>query len=227
MVKSLVPNTSGHGWRWQLNRYDVLNKEKVDGRDCFVLQEKYGDTTSAREGGRFLYYARTDDYRIVRQVEYFWQAGNLIVPRTLDFPDGVFTDMGGVGQQLPQFPLDTVTPQDSMFRLRGSGQGQAYVRQFVGPADSAQLGDYLNDPEPSAGLPVHPRGSTMFSVLSEMGAPREPGGPDVPWTYTLQLWSANYPWRLYREWGQYKPPGSSTRRSSSRSWLIAVGHKKK
>ena len=70
VVKTRMPSTSGHGWQWQLNRYDVLNKEKVDGKDCFVLQEKYGDTTSAGEGVRFLYYARTDDYRIVRQVEY-------------------------------------------------------------------------------------------------------------------------------------------------------------
>ena len=138
----------------------------------------------------------------------------------------MFCDLA-IGQQLPQFPLNTAAPQDSMFRWRGSGLGQAYVRQFVGPADSALLGDYQSDPEPSAGLPVRLRGSAMFSVQSEMGAPREPGGPDVPWTYTLQFWSADYPWRLYKEWGQYDPPGSSTRRSTSRSWLVAVGHKKK
>jgi hypothetical protein len=216
-----MPSTTGHGWWWQHNRYDVLNTEKVDGRDCFVLQEKFGDTTIAREGIRFLCYVRTDDYRIVRQVEYFRQAGKLVGPSIYNFPEGVFGP-GYLGQQLPQFPLDTAAVQDSTFRLRGSGIGGANLRQFSGPADSALLNRYLSDPGPSSDRPVQPRGGKMFSVLSEPGAPREPGGPLVPYDYSLQLWSTDYPWRLYEEQGQYAREGGA-RQFHSRSWLIACG----
>jgi len=226
VTKTQVPSVTGHGWRWQLNRYDVLSSERVAGCGCLVLQVKFGDTTPTRDGARYIYYVRADDYVVIRQVEYSWQAGSLVGPTTFDFPEGVFGDLV-FGQQLPQFPLGIAAPRDSTFYRRGSGLGMANVRQFAGAADSASLAGYLGDPEPRAGAPVKPRGSKLFSVLSEWGAPRESGGPDMPYTYSLQLWCGAYPWRLYSEWGKYWPRGSSTRRASRRSWLIASGHKEK
>jgi hypothetical protein len=210
------------GMRWRPQRYDVSGIEKVDGADCFVLQEKIGDTTPATDGERILYYVRTDNYRVIRKDEYFRQAGKLVGPRTSNCPEGMFGPTP-LQPRLPLFPLDSVAPRDSTFHDYQTVLSWAALRQFWGAADSALLNRYLSEPNPSGGRPVQPRGGKTFSVLSEEGAPREPGGPDVPHTYTLQLWSTDYPWRLYEEWGQYAPPGSGARQPGERSWLIACG----
>jgi len=219
IVKTRMPSMSGHGWQWQYERYDVLSVEKVDGRDCFVLLEKYGDTTSVCAGVRTLYYVRTDDFRVARRVEYYRQAGRLIGPVTTDYGQGMLGTLPGA--LLPLFPLDDAGVPDSTFRY--FKPQSADLRQFTGQADSASLRGCLDDPGPSYGHPVPLRGGRVFSVLSEMGAPGEAGRPKVPDTYTLQLWSEDYPWCIYGEWGQYKPRGGGVRSSSVRNWLIACG----
>jgi hypothetical protein len=225
IVKEQMPSLTGRDWHWQTDRFDVLRIEKVDGRDCYVLQQ--GDTTSPGSGPRDLYYVRTGDCRIVRKVEYFQQAGKLMDPGIRNFPEGMF-GLFPPGPHLPQFPLDAEPTRDSAFHLYSFVIGVTSLRQFSGLADSALLNSYLSYPNTSSrDRPVLSPGGKMYSVLCEEGAPRGPGGHDVPYTYDVQLWSTDYPWRLYEEWGQYDPPGSSARRSNSRSWLIAVGHKGK
>ena len=211
-------SSMGGDMQWLPNRYDVLGVEKVGGADCFVLQEKIADTTASRDGVRNLFYVRTDNWRIVRMDMYLRQAGKLLGRRTFNCPEGAFGPTP-LHPRLPLFPLDTAGVQDSTFRDCPAISSWASLRQFSGPADSALLNRYLNEPNPSGGRPVQPRGGAMFSVLSEMGAPRD--SIVVPSVYSLQLWSRDYPWRLYEEQGQYAPDG--TRQPRSRSWLVARG----
>jgi len=219
IVKSRMGSLAGHGQRqWQYDRYDVLSMDKIGGRRCYVLQQ--GMTESPGSGPRKLYYLRADDFRIVRKVEYFRQAGKLVGPCTSDFPEE--TAGPDPGELLPLFPLRSATAQDSAFRHYVKG---GYLRQVSGPADSALLRNCLNDPDTSRGHSVQPRGGRMYSVLCESGTPRD--SATVAYVYSLQLWSTDYPWRVYEEWGQYTPPGSSSRQSNCRSWLIAVGHTEK
>jgi hypothetical protein len=205
---------------WRPHRYDVLRVEKAAGTDCFVVQQKVGDTTPSTQGDRDLYYFRTDNYRVVRKVEYFWQAGKLVGPSTRDLPEGMF-GATLLNPRLPLFPLDVVPVQDSSFRLCKDIMGAVLLRQFSGFADSVLLDRYLSVPDPLGVRPVQPRGGKMFFALSEAGAPREPGGPDVPRGYSLQLWSEDYPWRLYEEYGSYALDGAPL--PGSRSWLVACG----
>jgi hypothetical protein len=221
MVSEQMPRITGRGWHLQTNRYDVLGIEKVNGRDCFVLQRKFGDTTSAREGVRFLYYIRTDNWRVIRMGTYLRQAGEIHGPGVSNYPDGM-RGFHPFGAWFPLFPLDTATVQDSAFHLDTLTYGAADLRQFSGIADTALLNRYLSGADSSGARPVQPRGGAMFSVLSEVGVPRD--SIIVPVDYNLQLWSRNYPWRLYEEWGQYEPEGSSIRQARSRSWLVRCGH---
>jgi hypothetical protein len=207
------------GMSWQHRRYDVIGIDEVSGRDCFVLQEEFGDTTPARGGIRSLYYVRTDNWRIVRRDMYFQRAGKLVGPSTVNYPQGMFGPRA-FEPRLPLFPLDTVPVRDSAFRDYEFPYSCAYLRQLSGTADSDLLDRYLSEPDPSGGRPVQPGGGTMFSMLSEMGAPRD--SVIVPSLYSLQLWSSDYPWRLYEEEGEYSPEGGA-RRLHSRSWLVAWG----
>jgi len=141
------------GWVWQPRRYDVLDTEGVDGHDCYVLQEKLVDTTAAQEGVRDLYYVRTDDWKIVRRVEYFTRAGKLIGPSAADYPQGMFGTRRGE-LRMPVFPLDTTYVQDSAFGVYEFPIGSAYLRQFSGLADSVLLSLYLSQPDTSGGYPV-------------------------------------------------------------------------
>lgn len=222
IVKQWCTDLRG-GMDWRPWRYDVLGIEKVGGKDCFVLQAKLGDTTPARDVGQdlfyVLFYVRKDNWRIVREAEYYRQAGKLRGPGTRNYPTGMF---GPRPDQscLPLFPLDTASVQDSTFRLYGRIHGSVgYLRHFSGLADSGLLNRYRSDPDTSGGRPVQPGGGTMFAALSEGGTPRD--GSIVPSSYDLQLWSSDYPWHLYSEGGQYLREG--VRSQEKRSWLIRCG----
>jgi hypothetical protein len=219
IVKVWEPDLVG-GMRWRPHRYDVLRVEKAAGADCFLLQHKVGDTTPSVQGDRSLYYVRTDNYRVIRKVEYIRQAGKIVGPRTFDYPEGLFGP-DPLHPRVPQLPLGPAVAQDTMFRDCGTTLGWASLRQSSGLADSALLKRYLSGPNQSGGRPVPPRCGEMFFALSEEAAPREPGGPAVPLMYSFQIWSEDYPWRLYEEDGLYAPDG--TRLSRSRGWLIAWG----
>jgi hypothetical protein len=207
------------GKRWLCDRYDVLRVEESGGADCFVIQHRIGDTAASRDGVRDVYYVRTTDYRIVRKVEYLHQAGKPLGPRVFNCPEGMYGPTP-FHPRLPLFPLDSVSTQDSGFHDCHTAMSWASLRQFSGPADSALLSRHLVEPNPSGGCPVQLRGGTVFSVLSEMGVRRD--SITMPSVYSLQLWSRDYPWRLYEEQGQYVPDGTRTPRSQS--WLVACGH---
>jgi hypothetical protein len=219
VVKERCTDMRG-GRHWQHRRYDVLKMEKVDGQDCLVLQR--GDTASPGNGPRTLYYVRSDNWKIVREVDYFWQQGQLVGPSTFECPQGMFGPLPGE-PHLPLFPLDTVIVRDSTFREYHVARSWAWLRQSSGLADSALLKRWLTEPDTLAGRPVPPGRGRMFSVLCELGVPRDSSGPAVRYAYSLQLWSEDLPWRLYEERGQYVPPGSSTRYVDVRTWLIRHG----
>jgi hypothetical protein len=220
IVKSRMRSLSGHGWQWDNDRYDVVSMEKVEGKNCLVLRK--GDPDSPGSGPRKLYYIRTDDFRIIRRVEYFWQAGKLIGPVTADFPD--CRTGPDPAELLPMFPLDAAGIQDSIFRIYAKG---GYLRQLSGPPDSDLLRDCRNYPDTSQGHPVQPRDGKLYSVLCESGTPRGPTGQIEPFVYSLQLWSEDFPWRLYWEQGRCKPPWGGPRYPEVRSWLSAFGHTNK
>jgi hypothetical protein len=214
--------------QWQPWRYDVLGTEKIEGKNCFVLQKKVGDTTPAQDGPRSLYYVRTDNWRIVREVEYFWQHGKLLGPNTLNCPQGMFGPFPGE-PRLPLFPLDTASVRDSTFRQYHVARFWARLRQFSGPADSTLLNRYCEEPDTSGGRPVPSGGSRVLFALSELGDSQHPSrslgdsNGIVPADYSIQLWNSDYPWCLYEELGQYARE-SGARLSEERSWLIRCGH---
>lgn len=218
VTKTWQPAVSGR-MRWELQRYDVLGIEKIGKAECLVLQEKTGDTTTSQDGARDLYYVRTDNYRVVRVEAYSPQAGKLQGGR-YNIPDGLFGPTP-LQPRLPWFPLGSGSVQDSTFRDSRTVAGWAWLRQFSGPADSAVLERFRGEPDSFRGSTVLPGDGKMFFALSELGAPRGPGGTNVPCGYSLQLWSEAYQWRLYEELGQYAPDGA--RQPDSRSWLVAWG----
>jgi hypothetical protein len=201
-----------------LERFDILGMDKVGGTGCYVLQAKMGDTTPSRDGERDVYYVRASDYLVIRKVEYLCQAGEPMRPRVFDCPEGMFGPTP-FHPRLPLFPLDSAARRDSTFRDYRTALSGASLRWFSGIADSALLRRYFSEPSTSGARLVQPLGGTMFSVLSEMGVRRD--SVTVPSVYSLQLWSRDYPWRLYEENGQCAPDG--TRHPRSRSWLVACG----
>jgi hypothetical protein len=219
IVKSWVSNLHG-GRRWQHSRYDVLGVENVEGKNCFVLQ--CGDTASPGIGPRTLYYVRSDSWRIVRQVSYSVLSGKLMGPWQFDCPQGMFGPMP-VEPQWPVFPLDTTALRDSAFILRHGARGMFPMRQFSRQDDSAALRRYRAEPDTGGGNPVPVGRGKFYAALTELGAPPEKGGPDVRASYTLQIWSEDYPWRMYWEWGQYVPRGELHTEPDSRAWLVRFG----
>jgi hypothetical protein len=222
VVKEWVTDLRG-GWQWQRWRYDVLRTEDVDGKDCFVLQ--VGDTASAGSGPRTLYYVRTDSCRIIREVDYYWQAGKLLGPGTFNCPQGMYGPFPGE-PQLPLFPLDTMATRDSTFVRRRVARSWERMRQFTHLADSASLRRYREEPNQSGGRPINPGNGVLFVSLSQSSEPAGPGGPEVARLYTLQLWSEDLPWRLYSEWGQYQynPRRVLPAYVETREWLVRSGH---
>ena len=224
VVKEQCPSViDGAEWQLQPWRYDVLGIENVGGHDCFVLQKKVGDTTAAQSGVRNLYCIRMDDWKAIRRVRYSLRAGKLRGPSTVNYPKGMF-GTGRSEPRLPLFPLDTAAVQDSAFRRYEFPYHGPKLRQFCGLADSAVLNRYLSDPDTSRERPVQLGEGPLIVVLIEGGAPRD--SSVVPATYSLQLWSRDYPWRLYEERGVYLP-GTGVREADSRSWLIRCGHSEK
>ena len=219
IVKEQGPSLTGRDPHWQTDRYDVLGTQDVEGQDCFVLQQKTGDTTASRDGERFLYYIRTDNWRVIRMETYLSRAGKLRGPGVSNYPEGM-SGFHPFGVWFPLFPLDIAAVHDSAFHIYAGTYGAQDLRQFASIADSALMNRYLSDPNPEAGRPGRLGAGKMFSVLSEMGASRE--STVVPSVYNLQLWSTDYPWRLYEEEGQYTIDGN--RQSNWRTWLIAWGH---
>jgi hypothetical protein len=206
------------GYEWRLSRYDLLRIEEVDSRECFVLQEKKGDTTAVPDGERTLFYVRKDNWRVVRVASYTKSGG----PYLTDYPQGTF-GFAPDQPRLPWFPLDTSTAQSFTFRsYEVTRFVRGVLRQHARPADSVLMRRYTARPAPPGARDSRFASGTMFSVLIDGGVPRQ---TRVPNEYSLQLRSSDCPWRLYEEEGTYARDGM--RDYDRRTWLIAWGYSEK
>jgi hypothetical protein len=209
---------------WHYMRYDIVGVEKVDDRDCFVLETRHQsrpDGALART--KQALYVRRDDWLVVRKVSTRMYNDKLLPPDTLNCPLGLFGPFHGGEPRLPRFPLQPGR-SDTAFRLQKRNDCSAYLREISSIADSA-LVMRLFDAGDSTGPRVMRPTGVVFQARSELGGNLEPG--PLPGqkriVQSLQFWSEDQPWRMYEELVQYDGP-KLTRYVEQQAWLIASGH---
>jgi hypothetical protein len=225
VVKTLGESNLG-GWEWRKTRYDVSGSEKVGGRDCFVLEIAYYWRPGTLSGPPHVFHVRADDWLVVRETYQTTYNGTLLPPVVLDRPLGLFGPFSSE-PRLPRFPLQLPGKQDTTFKLKERDDCSAYLREISAIADLSLLRQLLDEGDTTGERVVRPTGA-VFQVRNELGGNLEPRpkGGEKRIVRSLQFWSDDLPWRLYEECVQYdglKP----ARRVVERSWLIAVGHKKR
>ncbi|MBM3314564.1 hypothetical protein FJY71_01795 [candidate division WOR-3 bacterium] len=221
VIKTLEKYKS-RNWGWYHHRYEVLRMERVNGRDCYVLESR--DPDGQPQGVRELYHIRTDSLLPIRQTHIWAQSNRLLPPAATDYPDGV-PRIYTPDLQLPYFPLDTAYVRDTMFTCR---PGEGYVRNVTRVADSVTVRRLLDTGDSCGERVPRPSGGPVYAVRSEAagGPPPLPPPPGRPWPMvwqTNQLWCDTWPWCVYEEHTAIDNR-SGTRRLYSRSWLVRVGH---
>jgi hypothetical protein len=211
-------------WVWDHMRYDVVGVEKVGNRDCFVLETRFQWSEGTLARTKNVFYVRTDDWLVVRQVMTTMYNDTLLPPVTSNCPLGLFGPFQGGEPRLPRFPLQLGNNTDTMFRLQKRDDCSAFLREMSGVADSTLVNRLLNEGDTVGGRVVRPTGA-MFQVRSEMGGNLEPGPlpGESRITQSFQLWCEDQPWRLYEEYVQYNGV-KRVRLVVERTWLIASGH---
>lgn len=225
VVKTFEQSDVGFdGWAWNETRYDVARIEKVGGRDCFVLETRHQGPQGILSGPRQVFYVRRDDWLVVREVVTTFHEG-LHRPVTTNYPLGL---SGPLPSEpcLPRFPLQPAN-SDTAFRFRRLSHVSAWLREIPGVADSALVRRLLDEGDTAGGRVLRPAGA-VYQVRSELGGNLDPNprGGERRVVQSLQFWSEGLPWRVYEECVLYLGQ-QPIRGLSERSWLIAVGHKKK
>ena len=227
MVKTWEPATSGlagdSGWNYK--RYDVAGVEKVGKQDCFVLQTGRHGRSGGPSRAEVVWYVRKDNWLVVRQV-LFSGSHKSVAPDTEDCPLGLVGPIFGVEPGLPRFPLKPES-LDTMFKPRKLDDYSAWLREMSSIADPASVKRLLDAGDITGGRVLRPSG-VVYQVRTEAGGNLGlgPQPPERRIVQSLQLWSDDLPWRVYGELVQYD--GSNPIwRVAERSWLIAVGHKKR
>jgi len=230
-VKTLSPRYSGlfvgARWEWRYVRYDVTGTEKVGQNRCYVVEMRSGrgtDISTSGEPGRVL-YIRTDKWFVVRELEANWSRGESRPPSVRNYPLGLLGPFHAE-PRLPRFPLQ-LTSRDTTFKLECLSFSAADLREISRPADSWQVERLLAEGDTVDSRVIRPAGA-VYQVRSELGGNHDPNAPTgrKNIVQSLQLWSDDLPWRLFEELVGYD--GSyGDRRVEERSWLVAVGHKKR
>jgi hypothetical protein len=229
MTKALWERPSGLGnyWKWDLRRYDVAGIKKVGQNDCYLVEMRsvWGtDTGSSGEPHRIL-FVRADSWLLIREAEARVLGGKRKSWDIINYPGALFGP--GVGEpRLPRFPLQLAS-QDTAFKLETRRYGVADMREISSLADPGQVERLLAEGDTVGSLAIRPRGA-VYQVRSELGGNRDASSPTGRKSIrqSLQFWSDDLPWRVFEELVGYS--GSyGDRRVVERSWLIAVGHKKK
>ena len=116
---------------------------------------------------------------------------------------------------------------DTAFKTEDRIYGVADLRQISRAADSASVKRLLAEGDTGGTRAVRPTGA-VYEVRSEAAGNLVPGSltgqRDI--TQSLQLWSADLPWRAFEERVQYKGPDRA-RIVLDWSWLVAVGKREK
>ena len=218
IVKSGGKSRSGR-WVWSYMRYNIAGVEKVDGRDCFVLEtrrQSRPDGAPARTNHFF--FVRNEDWLVVRDVSTRMYNDTLLPPDTLNYPLGLFGPFEGRELRLPRFPLQ-LGNMDTAFKLQKLDYYAADLREISSVADPGLVKRLLDDGDTTGGRVVRPAGM-VYQVRNEAGGNLVPAGREI--LRSLQFWCDDQPWRLYEELVRYTGP-DSTRRVVGRSWLIASG----
>lgn len=208
-------------------RYDVAGIKKVGQNDCYVVEMRSGRGTNistSGEPGRVL-YIRKDKWLVVREMEANWSRGESRPPSVRDYPLGLFGPHISE-PRIPRFPLQ-LTSQDTAFKLEYLSYSAADLREISRPADPGQVERLLAEGDTVDSRAIRPTGA-IYQVRSELGGNHDPSAPTGRdnIVQSLQLWGDGLPWRLFEELVGYN--GSYGDRSvEERSWLVAVGHKKK
>jgi hypothetical protein len=200
-------------------RYNITGVEKVDGRDCFVLEtrrQSLPDGEPARTGHMF--FVRKEDWLVVRDVSTHTYNDTLLPPDTLNCPLGLFGPFQSGEPRLPRFPLQ-LGAADTTFKLQKLDYCAADLREISSVADSLLVKRLLDDGDTTGGRVVHPTG-VVYQVRNEAGGNLVPAGREI--VRSLQFWCDGYPWRLYEELVQHNGP-DLVRGVVGRSWLIASG----
>ena len=227
MVKTWEPSTSGlaGGREWNYTRYHVTGVEKVEKQDCYVLQTERPDRSGGPSRPDIVWYVRKDNWLVVRQVLFSGPYTN-VTPDTVDYPLGLVGPIFGVEPGLPRFPLKPEHP-DTVFVPRKLDDYSAWLREISNIADPASVKRLLDEGDTTGGRVVRPTGA-VYQVRTEAGGNLGlgPQPPERRIVQSLQLWSHDQPWRVYGELIR-STVRILPRRIVERSWLIAVGHKKK
>jgi hypothetical protein len=221
VTKTRHEDVSGD-WVWDLTRYDIVRTEKVGQRDCFVLESHYQEPSGRLCEAKDVYSIRKDNWLVVRQVRFHVYRGTLH-SATLERPLGMFGPFQAGEPRLPRFPLVPAS-KDTMFRLQVRDDFAADLREVSRIADAAQVQRLLDEGDTVSGRVVRTTG-TVYLVRSEVGGNLDPGLPPCEKSIgqSLQLWSADQPWRVYEELVNYSGP-DFTRYVLGRTWLVASGH---
>jgi hypothetical protein len=213
IVKSGGKSRSG-SWVWSYMRYNITGVEKVDGRDCLVLEtrrQSRPDGAPARTS--HLFSVRKEDWLVVRDVSTRMYSDTLLPPETLNCPLGLFGPFRAGEPRLPRFPLQ-LGNTDTTFKLQKLDYCAADLREISSVADSALVSRLLDDGDTTGGRVVRPTG-VVYQVRNELS-----GTEQI--VQSLQFWCDDLPWRLYEEFVQYDGP-HLTKHVVGRSWLIASG----
>jgi hypothetical protein len=114
-----------------------------------------------------------------------------------------------------------------MFKPRKLDDYSAWLREMTSIADPALVKRLLSEGNTAGGRVVRPN-RTVYQVRTEAGGNLGLGSqpPERRIVQSLQLWSEGQPWRVYGELTQFDDRNPIWR-VVERSWLIAVGHKRK
>jgi hypothetical protein len=225
LTKTLAVPPRGGGLAWRYKRYDVVRIEKVEGRDCYVLQTVTSGPKGEMERDTVLFYVRVDDWLIVREDMARFYADKPLGMGVLPAPLGLFGPFPGE-PALPRFPLRLDDP-DTTFKLKKRERCSAELREISSIADAAKVKRLLDKGDSAGSRILRPTG-IVYQVRNELGGNLEPGPfpGERRIKQSLQLWSGDLPWRGDEGLVTYTGP-KPVRRVQNRTWLIAVGHKGK
>ncbi|MBM3330467.1 hypothetical protein FJY68_01290 [candidate division WOR-3 bacterium] len=206
-------------------RYCVAGVETVEQQDCYVLRAEAQDRRNGTSRDDFVWYVRTDNWLVVRQVLFSGPRDN-VAPETVVSASGLVGALFGGEQCLPRFPLKP-EEVDTMFQPRKLEDYAAWQREISGVADAASVQRLLDEGDTVGGRVVRPRG-IVYQVRTESGGEiglrAQPAERRI--VQSLQFWSRSRPWRVYGELLQHDAD-NPVWGVVERSWLVASGHKKK
>jgi hypothetical protein len=233
VTKTFEDSHTGWGRTWRYTRYDVVRMAKVGGHSCFLLITRTADRYGNGGNDSVFSFVRADSWLVVREEYCLGKARAHSVENAPHGRPGLY----GMGsQRIPMFPLRLDDPDTSFKLLECDRRGFAELREISSVADSSLVSRLLDDGD-TVSVTGHfaemkadskkvrvlrPTGA-VYQVRKELGG--DLGTDNSRVSQSLQFWCNDQLWRVYEERVLLDGP-KPVRRVYSRTWLIAVGHKK-